>query len=569
MLDYLIVRNFAIIRSIELGFGDNLNIITGETGAGKSILIDALGLILGDRAVTEMVGRWDSKIVIEASFSLQGDTSFIDEIGLNSEDGQLIIRREVSQDGKSRCFVNDTQATLKTLRFLGARLVEFHGQHEHQILLNPDSHIDFLDGFGKLFELRLEVETAYRKLTEVSAKLKTLRESIKTLQQQRELALFQLDEINSANLVAGEEEELQDERNRLAHAMALKEHCYQIYEALSQEGFSALSVIGSIKDIIEQAVKLDRTLSGKADTINDMIYRTEDLADFFRNYLELIEEDPERLAWIEERLATIDLLKRKYGGSIKAVLELQEKLHREFAGEESLEDTEAMLLKECASLQEDLYQKALYLSEKRAESAKKLESSIMKEINSIGMEKSRFQIKIERSDVKQTGDEYEMSTSIGPCGMDHVEFLISTNPGEEMKPLVRVVSGGEMSRIMLALKTTLAHVDRVNTLIFDEIDIGLSGRIADAVGRRLASLAENRQVIVITHLPQIARLNGRHLRVVKEQRKDETVTRVEHIEGDEREKELAKLLSGKYLTETALSHAREMLQTANMSTEDN
>lgn len=564
MLCRLHVIHYALIDDAEIELCPGLNIITGETGAGKSILIGALGLVLGMRASSEVIRTGEEKCVVEAIFELQQNHPCRDlliKMGIEADNGELILRREVFVEGRSRCYVNGLSVPVRSLFALGRSLVDLHGQHEHQSLLDLDRHVDFLDGFARLMGLRRKVEANYMRLIGLQDQFVEQQSLLRRKQERQDLLSFQVEEISSLDFHVEEEECLEGELSVLSNAERLIEVSVQLEELLYEGEDSIADQFGLACQLLREGVQLDRSLNTLAAELNDLRYGVEGLARAFSDYAQRIENNPERLAEITDRLELLRGVKKKYGGSLEAVLLYRDKALKELTLSRKIEISLNKIKAEIQVVRDEFSNFCLELSKARKKAASRLSSAIRSSLRELGMPNVKFQVTLDRKespegDVIIDGKRFEA----GPKGIEQAIFYLSTNPGEEARPLTKVASGGEISRIMLAMKTVLAHNDSIQVLIFDEIDIGISGRIAEVVGRRLKGLSESIQTVSITHLPQIAKMADRHFSVWKETEEGRTVTQVEGLEGDKRTAELAKLLGGEEISPLTLQHAKEMLK---------
>lgn len=564
MLRRLHVKDFALIEDVEIEFGAGFNVITGETGAGKSVLLGSLGLILGERGDTDMVRDGTTRCTVEACFEFPKGhpaVSRLEKTGVEVEDGELILRRELGANGRSRCFVNGLSATVATLRTTGNLLVDMHGQHEHQSLLNVESHLGFLDGFGGLLPLAEQVRVSYEKLSRLRRELRELRGRRRTMEERRDLELYQLEEITTVAPEPSEDDRLERERTVLENTEMLSQVATELCESLYDAEDSVVDRLSVCLRDLEPAAKVDQDLRKKVEDLDALRYATEDLAAFFREYVAQIESDPQRLEEIRDRLGLLERLKRKYGGSIESILTLQHELEGRVDLSGRLEGEIARiegLIKEALKGFSDL---CVRLAAARRKTAGRLGRQVERELKGLGMGRTEFEVHTAtredpEGEVEIEGTRYRG----GPNGLEAVEFFLAANPGEPKRPLAKIASGGEISRIMLALKSALAEVDAIPALIFDEIDIGISGRIAEAVGRKLQSLSRSHQIISITHLPQIASLGERHFTVVKEVRRGRSITRAQLLNESERAEEVARLIAGEEISDTAVRHAEEMLR---------
>jgi DNA repair protein RecN (Recombination protein N) len=571
MLKSLLIKNYAVIEQIEVDFESGLNIITGETGAGKSILIDALSLDLGERASSDAVRKGSDKAVVEAVFGISGNKRLKALLAAHEVDAQdeLILRREVSAKGQSRCFINDSPATLTVMQDVGDLLVDLHGQHDHQSLLRTETHIDLLDDFGGLAGLREEFRAGYDALTRLFGELEELHAKERQLRERRDLYEFQIQEIDALSPQRGEEETLETELRILENAEKLFEATSQLHQILYESERAVYDQLVVARNQLEDLSRIDKSFEEVKNECASAVAIIGEVAKFIQNYNSKVEFNPERLEQIRERIGRLALLKKKYGGSIDAVLDHREKIGKEFALAENFEGEIRKLKEQIEKERASCSAAAQRLSSKRREHVSRINGSVAAELSKLGIPNARFDVRIENRALGKTngldhtskayvklGREFFDAT---PKGIDLVEFHISTNLGEDLKPLVKVASGGEISRIMLALKSVLAKSERLPLLIFDEIDVGVSGRIALAVGKSLKSLSQFHQVIAITHLPQIAGLADTHYVVEKIERDKRARTRMRRLDLDERVEEVAKLMSGVEVTQAGLKGARELM----------
>ncbi|MGQ9524083.1 MAG: DNA repair protein RecN [Armatimonadota bacterium] len=547
MLAEIHIRNFALIDRLSVQFGPGLNVLTGETGAGKSIIIDAIAAILGERADTTQVRTGTDRALIDACFRLdQGGLPEGADAAL-AEDGALVISREISVSGRSQARVNGRPATLGMIREVARGLVDLHGQHEHQSLLQVDRHMRVLDHWigSEAVALLQRIREKHSQWTELRCERERLLTDERVRARQIDLLRFQVDEISAAKLVPGEEEQLQADRLRLASAEKLAEAAAEAMALISEDDRSAIECLSKAVVRLRDAARLDPSLAGLADAVENAFYLLEDSARELRSYAESIEFNPSRLNLIEERLDLIRGLKRKYGDSIEQILEYAETAARELEQLEQYEARSQELDAEISQAERELAALCEQMSELRHAAAVPLAQAVMRELSDLGMEKARFAVQIDHA-------------PMGPDGADAVEFMLSANPGEPLKPLARVASGGELSRVMLALKTVMSRTDRVPVMIFDEIDVGIGGSTGNVLARKLRSLAETNQVLCVTHLPQIAAAAHNHYCVRKVEAGGRTQVEVKQLYGDERLRELARML-GDPESESALRHARSML----------
>ncbi|MFC1528634.1 DNA repair protein RecN [Candidatus Latescibacterota bacterium] len=559
MLESLTIRNYAIIDELSAVFTGGLNVITGETGAGKSIVVDALELVLGARASTDMIRSGATSLEVTGVFVC--DRTYIGgTLPFEVDENELILRREVRSDGKNRCSVNDRPVTLRVLKELGNRLVDFHGQHDHQSLLDVHDHVTFLDGWGGFLSVTQEVERLYNRMLSIRNKTEKLKQEIESARRDRELYSFQVDEIDRAKINPGEDNEIAVEIRKLAQAEDLKTLGWRIFQTLSEADESVIGILGDLASEIDAMSKFDDELVSSRQRMTEIMDEVEDISRFFRGYNEKIDDDPALLTELEDRLALIEQLKKKYGPSLDTVFLYREKIKRELESavhsEEELSELDSKLKK----ISSQLAILVRELSAKRRKTAPSLAKEVESHLAELGMKDARLVIDIRECESTAKVDFEDGSFPVTENGCDRVEFLISANPGEEPRPLVRIASGGEISRIMLALKLALIDVSGVPSMVFDEIDVGVSGRVAEAMGKKLVKLTGKRQALVITHLPQIAVMAHRHFSARKSVVSGRTSAGLVVLDEEMRQKELASLLSGETLTDTALAHAKELME---------
>jgi DNA repair protein RecN (Recombination protein N) len=536
MLRYLSIQHLAVIERLEIEFDAGFTVLTGETGAGKSILVEAVGLLLGARASSDLVRTGEQLATIQAIF----DTG-VDEV---------IVRREITAQGRSRAFVNGALATAGALRDLASRLLEMHGQHEHQGLLVAESHLDLLDGFAGLDADRETIAALHHRVTALRAERDTLRLDERQKLARLDLLTFQRDEIDKASPRAGEDAALEAERQVLANAEKLQRLSAEAYELLYERDEAVLGALAAVWKRVAELAAVDTRAQSYLDTRTTVSSHLEDLAFFLRDYAEHIDASPGRLQDVEDRLATLDRLKRKYGPGIEEVLAHAVRCEDELAALQS-SDERAAEVSALLSAAEAQYQRAAeLLSKTRQAAATTFASRLVGALGELAMGRTRFDVRFERLDPE----------SWGSRGLDQVEFFVSPNPGEDLRPLTRIVSGGELSRLMLAIKTLTSRTGKGATLIFDEVDAGIGGHTADVVGRRLQGLAADAQVLCITHLPQIAAAADHHYRITKHVRAHRTVTDVERLDADGRVQEVARMIAGQTVSDGVLASAGEMLK---------
>jgi DNA repair protein RecN (Recombination protein N) len=570
MLTSLSIKNYALIEEISLTLDRGLTVITGETGAGKSILIGALGLLLGDRASTDSVRTGAEKAVVEGVF----DVTSVEKIGdwfrvTETETApELILRREVSAKGTSRCFVNDSPVTLSQLKELGDILVDMHGQHEHQSLLRAETHCGFLDDFGTYQQDLVCYKESYAALGSLTARKRVLHEREQQLKEKKTLYEFQLKDIDAVAPQENEEERLEAELKVLENSETLSLTTSRINDTLYEGDQSVRDNLVRVRQQLEELCEIDAAFTDSLTEAKSAAVIVEELAKFVQRYQSRIEFNTERLDEIRDRLGAFTLLKKKYGGTMDAVLAHRKKIGDEVLLAENFEAEIARIDADIEAARTLCGERAQTVSTRRKETGKKIEKEILAALVDLGIAKAKFSVTLTHRLLD--GDApHALYIKAGakkiaaqPNGVDDVEFFISTNVGEDLKPLAKVASGGEVSRIMLALKSALAHSDKTPLLIFDEIDTGVSGRVGQAVGLSLNKLSEFHQIVAITHLPQIAALGTTHLAVEKSEQNKRTVTRLRKLDGDERVREVAKLLSGAEVTNAGLNSARELMRAA-------
>ncbi len=560
MLLSLKLQNLATIKELEVEFSSGFSIMTGETGAGKSIMIDAILLVLGGKGDPGMVRSGEEKATIEAVFDLnrlKGLREHLKESGIEADE-ELIIRCLVPRQGRQRRYINGATVTAEFLRSLGKRLVNIHGQHDNQALLQVASHLDFLDGFGQLFPLREDVSLLHQRHQQLLQEQRRLLKRLEARNARMEELGWVIEELEELQLQRGEEEELQQEAHRLSHTEKLSLWFGQILAQLNDSEGSILEQLESVRRALEDAEQVDPKCSDMKGALESALFQVEDVHRLASRYTDSIEEDPERLAWLNERLSRIQRIQRKHRrDTADALIDLLERSQEELAELSHLDEDGLELQRQVDATAQQLRIQAQMLSAARQEQALLLDQQIVKQLQELGMSKARFQTQV------QTADASEDLSLIGPSGADAVEFLLSVNPGQDLRSLVKVASGGELSRIMLALKTVLTSLDTVEILIFDEVDTGISGRVAEIVGLKLRELGSRHQTLCITHLPQIAAFSQQHYVVTKEVKAEQTFTHIRLLKTEEEKaQELAQLMGGQEISSNTLELAREMLARA-------
>ena len=553
MLNQLSVRNVAVIDKLDINLHDGVSVLTGETGAGKSIIIDSINMILGDRANKELVRYGTDKAVVQAVFDAPKSViNILEENDIDVEDETVIITRQVTKEGKSAARINGMVVTLNILREISDRLINIHGQHDNQALLTPIRHITFLDAYADNEEYINRYKDILSKKREIEKKISSLEMDEQEKMQRIDLLEYQVTEIKKASLEKGEEDDLREQRDIYTNAEQITKSVNEAYMNLYEgdEIQSAYDGISIAVNEISQISDLNPQLKSIYDTLNEIMYSLEDTAHEIKEFGETVEFDEQTLNEIEERLDLISRLKRKYGNSIEEILEYLKKAESELNDIKLSDERTNELKEELKNITKELKEKGNVLTQRRENAAKVLEENIEKSLHELNMEKSKFKVNIENN-----GTFYDN-------GMDKVEFLISTNPGEPLKPLVKIASGGELSRVMLAIKSILADSDGVDTMIFDEIDTGVSGKAAMSIAKKLAVIAKNKQVICITHLPQLTAMADNHYLIQKNTDGELASTTLKELDEEGRELELARIIDGGEVTELALSHAKQMLENA-------
>ena len=537
MLRFLSVRNLAVIDRLELEFDHGLNVLTGETGAGKSILVGAVGLLVGGRASADLVRTGEETATVEAIFE-------------TPDAKEVIIRREVSAQGRSRASVDGALATSAALRDLGARLVDLHGQHEHQLLLDPSTHLDLLDAFADLGKRRSAVAECFVTLQRIRSERDRLLIGEKEKASRAEFVSFQLAEIDRVSPKLGEDDELSSTRTVLANADKLQRLCGEAYDALYEGDAAVLPALGGVWRKIGDLAALDARFAPYLDARATVKSQLEDLAFFLRSYSSSIDASPARLQEVEDRLAQIERLKKKHGPTLSDVVEKREAIRRELHDLEHTTERAAALDREVETARTGYVKAATVLSDARRAASTQFAGALEKALAELAMTRTRCEVRLVPAETELQWTER---------GLEDGEFYISPNPGEDLRPLARIASGGELSRVMLALKTLASTDAPGKTLIFDEVDAGIGGSVADVVGARLQRLAETYQVLCITHLPQIAAYGATHFGIEKNVRDGRTVTDVGRLNDVKREGEIARMIGGAEVSAAVMASAREML----------
>ena len=564
MLKELSIRNFAIIDDLQICFSAGLTILSGETGAGKSIILNAVNLLLGSRASAELVRTGAETAELEAFFQIAPNSAAAEVMSVQGYDPAegLLIRRIIARSDSNRVYINGRLATIHLLNAVTENLASISGQHAHQNLLREEQHLLILDQYDRLLPLRQEVFDHHHRILPLLDELKKLRKVRDRQAEQIELLQFQKNEIADTAIISGEDTELEQERVRLKNAETLYAIVDGSIEALYGDSGSVIERLSEVKKNLERVGRIDSKLNAGAESLAESVYRIEDLIAELRSYLKLVQIDEQRLEAVEERLDTLNKLKRKYGGSLEAVLSKLKAIEQELSNVEHIDDKIAEVENSLVNLQRKCKELARQLSDKRKKAAAKLAQKIVAELASLKMVQTVFHVAVsgiawnEKMDPYLRIDNYALTES----GIDRAVFMIAPNVGEELKPLASIASGGELSRVVLALKAILAETDSVETVVFDEVDAGIGGGTAEVVGRKLSELAQHHQIICITHLPQIAKFGEHHFSISKQVADGRTKTAIEPLGEKDRYREIARMLGGEKITATTLEHARELLQ---------
>jgi len=555
----LVVENYAVVERVRVRFHAGLNLLTGETGSGKSIVVDALGLVLGGRASADMVRSGTQRAHVAAIFEAPEDPAFLrllEQAGAPQEQGELLVEREVLAGGKSRAFLGNRPVTMALLRGIAPFLGDIHGQHEQQQLFWSQAQLQSLDDFAQLERLREEVGELFRNWKNIQSELEELNRSEQEKLRMADLWSFQRKEIDAAALKPGEDGQLEQERVVLRNVAKLQENANAAYAALYEDQESVSVQLRTALKKVEELAKIDSSLQRVVETLQSAAIGVDDASDAIRDYLDKLEADPKRLDDIESRLALIERLKRKYGGTLVScglddVLAFLEDVRAKLEGIESAGERKAKLERDLMQASTAYRERAARLTSSRKAAAQKLSKKVETELDSLALENAVFRVEV-------------LEAGWSENGADRVEFLISANAGEEPRALDKVASGGELSRIALALKTSLGRAPHGNavqrTLVFDEIDSGIGGGVAEAVGRRLKNLSESNQVLCVTHLAQVAGFADRHYSVEKREVNGRTVAEIEELTGDARTREIGRMLSGQKVTPEALKHAEQLIR---------
>jgi DNA repair protein RecN (Recombination protein N) len=568
LLSELSIRNFAIIEALNISFQKGLTVLSGETGAGKSIIIDAISLLVGGRGSAEFVRYGTEKAEIEGLFYVEDDKhpciEKAEELDIEIEDGMIILKRDIAANGKSVCRVNGKLVTLSILKEIGKTLVDIHGQHETQDLMNEERHLFMLDHFdGERIVKQLDIyQNVYADYEKLKKQLKSLSENEQQMAHRLDLIQFQHEEIRKADLKMDEENELTEERLQISNFEKIYKALGDAYRSLSADG-QGLDNVRSAMGQMESITHLDEVYQENHDSIANSYYLLEEVAYQLRENLDMMEYDPNRLDEIETRLNEIRMLKRKYGNNVEEILAYADKIEQEIFTIENKDVHIEATKKQLKELESVILKEATLLSNMRHELAEHLTNAIHQELKELYMEKTKFEVRI----MKREGNAEEPLVEGAPVrltadGYDHVEFYISTNPGEPLKPLSKVASGGELSRIILALKSIFSKHQGIASVIFDEVDTGVSGRVAQAIAEKIYRVSVNSQVLCITHLPQVASMADSHLFIRKQVANDRTITSVTVLTMEDKVTEIARMISGVEITDLTTEHAKELLTQA-------
>jgi DNA repair protein RecN (Recombination protein N) len=583
MLKSLNISDFAVIRRLQVEFGAGLNLLTGETGSGKSIIVDALGLLLGNRAFPEQIRTGEELARVEGIFELPQEKvervrKNLSDVGVILEESEVLIRREINSRGRNRIFINDQHVTMATLRTLQPFLVEIHGQGEQRSLLSTQSHMDLLDSFAGCLDLRRRLAEEFYAWQSAQRALRQLEQELINRERDTELLQFQLTEIKAVGPRSGEDEELQAERKLLAHAERVMQIGSDAYAELYENDESVLARLATLRRQLEELSEIDARVASTLEMLETGVVSLAEVADALRRYREGIEVSPGRLALVEQRWAALERLKHKYRSDLRGVIEIQDELSKRLNGLGSLSAREQSLRESLAVAQALYKASAQLLSARRKEAAPRLERRVMADLRHVALEQARFIVQIETAstdpEVSEAGASKGLDEPAGlafftPYGADRIEFLLSANPGETTRPLARIASGGELSRLMLTLRTTgmgdnPVGAQSAETVVFDEIDVGIGGKVAEAVGRRLRMLSHGRQVLCVTHQPQIARFADHHFVVEKTIQNGRTITTAKELGTDERVGELARMIGGSADVLTTREAARWLLNNSDL-----
>lgn len=555
LLESLRIKDFAIIKELSLDFKEGMTVLTGETGAGKSIIIDAVGLLAGGRGSTEFVRYGAKKCVLEGQFRYKPTanlTRLFKQYEIDQDSDTLLIQREIFASGRTVCRVNGSIVTIAILKEMGSHLIDIHGQNEHQELMVTENHIHLLDYYGPsiLSETKDAYQNVYREYRQLLKERKEWEFNEQELAQRLDILKYQVEEIKSAQLKPSEEEDLLEEEKKLANHQSIVEALSTSYNALQGEEVSGLDLVGRAMESMEDIEEMDEKFKNISEHLSSTFFQLQEIGSDIYKELDHLEYDEERLNEIEERLNLIQQLKRKYGQSVEAILSHYQKAELELKQLENREEQVDDLSKRIEKLEKEAGVLAKKLTTLRKKTASRLEGAILEQLKELYMEKVLFSVM------------FKETSALTEYGQDRIEFYVATNPGEPLKALARVASGGELSRLMLAMKTIFSQSQGITSIIFDEVDTGVSGRVAQAIADKIHSVAVHSQVLCITHLPQVAAMADQHLYIMKQVKDERTRTSVEQLGGKDRTEEVARMLSGAELTQLTIDTAEELLKLA-------
>ncbi|MGD9678032.1 MAG: DNA repair protein RecN [Vulcanibacillus sp.] len=565
MLLEISIKEFAIIKELKINFNNGLNILTGETGAGKSIIIDAIELIIGGRSSIEYIRKNAEKAEVEALFDIPSGHpvyEVLNELGITIlEDEMLIIKREIFMNGKSICRINGQLVTLTALKDVGQWIVQLYSQLQHQQLLHTDKQLKLLDSYGDFAHLEKinDYKRRFDKYSSLRKEILTLTENEEKTARKIDLLQYQISEISQSNLYIGEEEELSQQKNIIKHSEKISYGINNAYLNLSKEN-GILELLTQTINYLEQIMVFDNSITKYYDDISSIFYQLEDISTGLNQKSNSVEFDPEQLNVIEDRLSVIHHLKRKYGETIEEILNYSTKITNELEFIKNSDEYLNNLQNELIDITDLIIKDVLEISNKRNILATKLSEQIEKELTDLQMVNTKISIEVSYQEAKEGIDYAGKTYSISQTGLDRINFLISPNPGEPLKPLNKIASGGEVSRIMLAILTILAHKDQVDTIIFDEIDTGVSGRAAQAIAEKLARVSRGKQVFVITHLSQVASMADCYYLIEKRTDNNDTTTVINQLNDEEKIAALSRMLGGNEVTNITYEHAKEMIE---------
>jgi len=564
MLKELLIKNFAIIDDLNIRFKGGLTILSGETGAGKSIIINAVNLLLGSRVNARMIRDGHETAELSAYFDIPGASAaaaIMAENGYEPKKG-LLVRRVIAANNRHRIYINDRMATMQMLAAITATLASISGQHAHQGLIREETHLAILDRFGGLSPRVRQVSDLYGKVVPLIQALQVLKEKKKNQEKEMDLLRYQAAEIAHADIMPGEDESLEKERLRLKHAESIHQSVFSAIESLHGADGAILEQLGEVRKNLEKAADIDDGLTAGVQCLSDHLFGLEDVTETLRSYLGNLDAEADRLESIETRLDLINKLKRKYGGSLETLLQKRDTIEAELAATATIDDDIQRSETQLNDYYDQLADLARRLSGERKQVATVLAESVEKELEGLKMAGTRFSVNLSRFPFSKPASPWLCvdDNLLSATGIDQAAFMIAPNVGESLKPLASIASGGELSRVILALKAILAETDAVGTIIFDEVDAGIGGAAADVVGKKLEALSIKHQLICITHLPQIARFADQHYYIEKQVKNGRAITTIRPMDQEERVKEIARMLGGEIVTRTALEHARNLME---------